>query len=166
MLPRSHNHTPSVDMGEASRRKQKSNNNKSVSELMNMLPAQPDRATHCFVAWLSTVEPDQIDWDEDTFQVIIDGVCKINSSLVDILTFLVEEVKRCMQLCTQLAISMAYRWAPLISLILSVTNYTPMASSCIHLLMRMCMNNTWNYSMFAEKIKNIMRRSIEARKKM
>ena len=74
-----------------------------------MLPAQPDRATRCFVAWLSTVEPDWIDWDEDMFQVIIDGVCKINSSLVDILTFFVhEEVKRCMQLHTQLEISMAY----------------------------------------------------------
>ena len=34
---------------------------------------------------------DWIDWDEDTFQVIIDGVCKNNSSLVDILTFLEDE---------------------------------------------------------------------------
>ena len=34
---------------------------------------------------------DQIDWDEDTFQVIIDGVRKNNSSLVDILTFLEDE---------------------------------------------------------------------------
>ena len=34
---------------------------------------------------------DWIDWDEDTFQLIIDGVCKNNSNLVDILTFLENE---------------------------------------------------------------------------
>ena len=56
-----------------------------------MLPAQPDRTTCHFVAWLSTVGADQIDWDEDTFQVIMDSVCNNNSSLVDILTFLESE---------------------------------------------------------------------------
>ena len=56
-----------------------------------MLPAGPDRATRHFVAWLSTMGADQIDWDEDMFQVIIDSVRKNNSSLVDILTFLEDE---------------------------------------------------------------------------
>ena len=56
-----------------------------------MLPARPDRATHHFVAWLSTMGADWIDWDEDMFQVIIDGVCKNNSNLADILTFLEDE---------------------------------------------------------------------------
>ena len=58
---------------------------------MSMLPARPYRAMHRFVAWLSTVGTDLLDWDEDTFQVIIDSVCKNNSSLVDILTFLENE---------------------------------------------------------------------------
>ena len=43
------------------------------------------------MAWLSTLGSDWIDWEEDTFQVIIDGVRKNNSSLVDILTFLENE---------------------------------------------------------------------------
>ena len=93
LLPQSHhNHTSSSssDMGEMSQRKQRSNN-KSISELMSMLPARPDRATHHFVAWLSTMRADRIDWDENTFQVIIDGVCKNNSNLADILTFLEDE---------------------------------------------------------------------------
>ena len=93
LLPRSHDHTSSsssVDMGEMSLRKWRSHN-KSISELMSMLPAWPDRATHRFVAWLSTVGADWIDLDEDTFQVIIDSVCKNNSSLVNILTFLEDE---------------------------------------------------------------------------
>ena len=34
---------------------------------------------------------DQIDWDKNTFQVIIDSVCKNNSNLADILTFLEDE---------------------------------------------------------------------------
>ena len=58
---------------------------------MSMLPAQLGRATRHFVAWLNTVGADRIDWDENTFQVIIDGVRKNNSSLVDILTFLEDE---------------------------------------------------------------------------
>ena len=82
LLPRSLDHTSSsspANMGQTSRRKQR-RNNKSVSELMSMLPARPDRATHCFIAWLSTVGADRIDWDEDTFQLIIDGVCKITAA--------------------------------------------------------------------------------------
>ena len=95
LLPWSHEHassasSPLVDMGETSQIKRR-RNNKSVSELMSMLPAQPDRATCHFVAWLSTMGSDRIDWDEDTFQLIIDGVRKNNSSLVDILTFLEDE---------------------------------------------------------------------------
>ena len=95
LLPWSHDHTsssssPPVDMGETSQRKRR-RNNKSVFALMSMLPARPDRATHHFVAWLSTMGADQIDWDEDTFQLIIDSVFKNNSSLVDILTFLEDE---------------------------------------------------------------------------
>ena len=93
LLPQSHHdHTSSTaaDMGEMSRGKRR-RNNKSISELMSMLPARPDRATRHFVAWLSTVGADQIDLDEDMFQVIIDSVHKNNSSLVDILTFLEDE---------------------------------------------------------------------------
>ena len=94
LLPWSNDHMSSswtvADMGETSQGKWR-RNNKSVSELMSMLPAQPDRATRHFVAWLSTVGADRIDWDENMFQVIIDGVRKNNSSLVNILTFLEDE---------------------------------------------------------------------------
>ena len=82
---RSYDQTTSADM-----REKRKTNNKSVSELMSMLPATPDRSTRRFVTWLQGREPDRIDWDEDTFQVIIDGVRKNNSSLVDIITFLVD----------------------------------------------------------------------------
>ena len=82
---RSYDQTTPADM-----REKRKTNNKSVSELMSMLPATADRSTRHFVTWLQGREPDRIDWDEDTFQVIIDGVCKNNSSLVDIITFLVD----------------------------------------------------------------------------
>ena len=86
---RSYDQTKSADM-----REKKKTNNKSVSELMSMLPATADRSTRRFVTWLQGREPDRIDWDEDTFQVIIDGVRKNNSSLVDIITFLVDRSAR------------------------------------------------------------------------
>ena len=85
---RSYDQSTSADM-----REKRKTNNKSVSELMSMLPTSADRSTRHFVTWLQGREPDRIDWDEDTFQVIIDGVHKNNSSLVDIITFLVDRAR-------------------------------------------------------------------------
>ena len=176
LLPRSHDHT-SAYMGETSQRKERSNN-KSVSELMSMLPAEPDRARCCFVAWLSTVGTDQIDWDEDTFQVIIDGVSKNNSSLVDILTFLENEEPIGHKMFATLHTTGDFHGIPIGSTHLidvvgqklcsdGFIDQTPFDEDMYEEHMRELANFLRNnYGMSPDKINKVMVISLEARKKM
>ena len=182
LLPWSHNHTSSsaaaaADMGETSQGKRR-RNNKSISELMSMLPARPDRATHHFVAWLSTVGADWIDWDEDTFQVIKDSVRKNNSSLGNILTFLEDEEPIGNKMFATLHTTGDFR-----GILMGTTHFIDVVSQELYSdgfieqtpfdedrykehVKELAGFLKKNYGMFPDKIKQVMDISLEVRKKM
>ena len=170
---RSYDQTTSADMRET-----RKTNNKSVSELMSMLPAKADRSTRSFVAWLQARKSDQIDWDEDTFQVIIDGVRKNNSSLVDIITFLVDDSKIGEKMYATSHTSGRFEGIPI-----GTTHFIEAVGQELHSdgfieqtpydedtygdhLERLAMFLGTNYGMKEEKIKEVMHMSIGERMRM
>ena len=143
-----------------------------------MLPARPDRATHHFVAWLSTVGADWIDWDKDTFQVIIDGVHKNNSSLGNILTFLEDEEPIGNKMFATLHTTGDFCGIPM-----GTTHFINVVSQELYsdsFIEQTPFNEDRyeehvkelagflkkNYGMFPDKIKQVMDISLEVRKKM
>ena len=143
-----------------------------------MLPARLDRATHHFVAWLSTVGADQIDWDEDTFQVIIDSVCKNNSSLVNILTFLENKEPIDNKMFATLHTTGDFH-----GILMGTTHFIDVVSQELYFggfiehtpfdediyeehVKELADFLKKNYGMSSDKIKDVMGISLEARKKM
>ena len=119
---------------------------------------------------------DRIDWDENTFQVIIDGVRENNSSLVDILTFLEEPIGNKM-------FATLHTTGDFHGILMGTTHFIDVVGQELYSdgfieqtpfdedmygdhVKELASFLNKNYGMFRDKIKQVMDISLEAKRKM